>query len=144
MQNVEKFVKIWRHFSTWSALIPCSSSIKLAIISWSRKFKVTWCWMRNNCEIIAWSSSLQFLDVLDDLKSVESFAGSSSWNIILVRFSRNIQLLDLNVDVKWMRTDPVFIMNWMIIGCKPYRYYKKIYQVQSTLNSCSRRLLQTG
>ena len=50
---------------------------------------------------------------------MESFAGSSFWNIFLDRFSGNIQLLDPHVDVKWMRTDPVFIMKQMKNGCKP-------------------------
>ena len=57
------------------------------------------------------------------LESVESFAGSSSWNIFMDKFSGNIKLLDPYKDVNWMRTDPVqstlnfplqeIIINWI-------------------------------
>ena len=59
--------------------------------------------MQKNCRI-------QFVliqHVLLELESVESFAGASSWNIFMDKFSGNIKLLDPYEDVKWMRSDPV-------------------------------------
>ena len=90
------------------------------------------------CEIIAESSSLQFLGTISGCLTWPQECGIICWikllEHILDRFPGIIQLLDPYVDVKRMRTDPVFIMKQMKIGCKPSRICKKIDQAQSTLN----------
>ena len=62
------------------------------------------------------------------------------WNHLLDKALRTyfwigfLEIYSFWIHMWRMRTDPVFIMKQIKIGCKPSRIYKKIDQVLSTLN----------